>query len=453
MGTLTRCQAVLESLASTHHSSEAGEPFVSFSACHTTPKPPLPSTSARLSRPQTSHTPLSFPPSTPCPRNPRSPGDNDLGNDDDENPFNDNNRNNDDDDDNDNNDYEDTNDGTQEDQAVQVFKSLTHASRKSSSSSSQTKVHEPDTFDGTDPKKLCTFLVQLVFMQSYLKGMALKWFKLDLLSSGNPRSCPLWMDDWTEFVIELQSTFSPHNPVANAENQLDHLQMKDNQCINKYVVEFNQLASKVRGYGNGALHHQFYSGLPDHIKDSKLTPEERKQHLDNKLCMFCRDDGHFSNNCPKKANKGKAKACATNATQSRKKIISGSQDPMQIGSCIDPNCTPKEAQLNASTLSNPNSLLPKISLLSYEIPDLCTLVDSGSTHCFMDQLFINNYAISTYSVPPIQLWLIDGTSNFVITQAADVSVWFPMTGDVTPMTFYLVLLDSECKVVLGYNWL
>ncbi|KAG6326721.1 hypothetical protein ID866_12368 [Astraeus odoratus] len=160
--------------------------------------------------------PLSFPPSTLHPRNPRSPGDDNPGNDDNENPFNDNNSN--DNDDNDN--YEDTNNSTQEDQAIQVFKSLTHAidslactSRKSSSSSSQTKVHEPDTFDGTDPKKLWTFLVQcelnfqdcpsafkkdrakVVFVQSYLKGMALEWFKLDLLSSGNPRSHPLWMDN------------------------------------------------------------------------------------------------------------------------------------------------------------------------------------------------------------------------------------------------------------------
>ncbi|KAG6327957.1 hypothetical protein ID866_11132 [Astraeus odoratus] len=301
---------------------------------------------------------------------------------------------------------------------------------------------EPNTFDGTDPKKLHTFLVQcklnfqdcpstfkkdrakVVFVQSYLKGMALEWFEPDLLSSSNPGTYPLWMDDWTEFVIELQSTFSPHNPVADAENQLNHLQMKENQCINKYVVEFNQLASQVRGYGDGTLCHQFYSGLPDHIKDkichvgkpcnlddlcylaqeidmhyweckeedqcankssgtnnfstnkpsssasnsgkgkpttssntnsslgnanslssnkpktsnagnklpnvassnpdltgklgkdSKLTPEEKKQHLDNKLCMFCGEDGHFSNNCPNKANKGKAKAHTANATQS-----------------------------------------------------------------------------------------------------------------------------------------
>ncbi|KAG6327085.1 hypothetical protein ID866_12004 [Astraeus odoratus] len=254
--------------------------------------------------------------------------------------------------------------------------------------------------------------------------MALKWFKPDLLSSGNPGSHPLWMDNCTEFIIELQSTFGPHNPVADAKNQLDHLQMKENQWINKYVVKFNWLASQVRGYGNGTLHHQFYSGLPDCIKDEichivkpcnlddlcylaqeidahywehkkevqhankssstnnfptnkpgsstsnsgkgkptissnansslgnansllsnkpktsntgnkspnvassnpnltgklgkdgKLTPEEKKQCLDNKLGMFCRDNGHFSNNCPKKANKGKAKACTANATQS-----------------------------------------------------------------------------------------------------------------------------------------
>ena len=153
--------------------------------------------------------------------------------------------------------------------------------RSSNSSSSCTKVHEPDTFNGTDPKKLRTFFIQcelnfqdqpkafqtnqakVTFAQSYLKGMALEWFKLDLLGMDDPDACPLWMTSWHEFVIELQTMFSPHNPIANAKHQLNHLHMKDTHCINHYMVNFNQIASQVWGYGDGTLHHHFYSSLPN----------------------------------------------------------------------------------------------------------------------------------------------------------------------------------------------
>ncbi|KAG6327525.1 hypothetical protein ID866_11564 [Astraeus odoratus] len=100
------------------------------------------------------------------------------------------------------------------------------------------------------------------------------------------------MDDWTEFVIELQSTFSPHNPVADAENQLDHLQMKENQQINKYMVKFNRLTSQVRGYGDGALHHQFYSGLPNHIKD-KICHVGKPCNLDDLRYLAQEIDVHY----------------------------------------------------------------------------------------------------------------------------------------------------------------
>ncbi|KIO14430.1 hypothetical protein M404DRAFT_121653, partial [Pisolithus tinctorius Marx 270] len=117
----------------------------------------------------------------------------------------------------------------------------------------------PDTFDGTDPKKLHAFFIQcklnfqdcpqafrtnhakVIFTQSYLKGMALEWFELDLLRLNNPNDQPLWMDSCREFVLELQTTFSPHNLVADAESQLDHLHMKESQCINKYVDEVCQV--------------------------------------------------------------------------------------------------------------------------------------------------------------------------------------------------------------------
>jgi len=154
-------------------------------------------------------------------------------------------------------------------------------SSRSSESSSRTKVREPDTFDGTNPKKLRTFLVQcelnfqdrpkafhtdrtkVTFAQSYLKGMALEWFEPDLLGAGDPLNHPIWMTNWEEFVIELQTTFGPHDPVANAEHQLDHLRMKENHRANRYVVDFNHIASQIQGYGDGALRHHFYTGLPN----------------------------------------------------------------------------------------------------------------------------------------------------------------------------------------------
>ena len=75
------------------------------------------------------------------------------------------------------------------------------------------------------------------------------------------------MDHWDYFLYELQTNFSPHDPVADAEAQLERLQMCDGQRITKYIVEWNHLASQVRDWGHGALRRSFYNGLPDRIKD------------------------------------------------------------------------------------------------------------------------------------------------------------------------------------------
>jgi len=97
--------------------------------------------------------------------------------------------------------------------------------------------------------------------------MTLEWFEPDLLNSGNPADRPHWMNSWVHFVVELQSTFGPHDPVADAEHQLEHLRMKDSYRVTRYIVDFNRLASQVQDYGDGALHRLFYSGLPDRLKD------------------------------------------------------------------------------------------------------------------------------------------------------------------------------------------
>jgi len=97
--------------------------------------------------------------------------------------------------------------------------------------------------------------------------MTLEWFKLDLLNSGDSADHPCWMDSWVHFVAELQSTFGPHNPVADAEHQLKHLQMKDSYCVTQYIIDFNHLALQVQDYGDGTLCHLFYSSLLDRLKD------------------------------------------------------------------------------------------------------------------------------------------------------------------------------------------
>ena len=162
---------------------------------------------------------------------------------------------------------------------------LARSSRRANESSSRTRVREPDTFDGTDAKKLRAFLVQcelnfqdcprafnedrakVTFAQSYLKGMALEWFEPNLLGDVAPDQRPLWMDNWREFLAELSGQFGPHDPVGDAEHQLDNLRMKETHRIVRYLIEFNCLGSQLRGYGEAALRHKFYTGLPDRIKD------------------------------------------------------------------------------------------------------------------------------------------------------------------------------------------
>jgi len=200
-------------------------------------------------------------------------------------------RNGDNDDDNDDDNFVNATDEL--DPGLAVFQNLAiainHLSHFScqtnDTSSSRAKVCELDTIDGMDPKKLRTFLVQcklcfqdqakafcldrakVTFAQSYLKGMTLEWFEPDLLNSGDLADCPCWMDSWVHFVAELQSTFGPHNPITDAEHQLEHLQMKDAHSIMRYIVDFNRLASQVQDYGDGMLHNLFYSGFPDCLKN------------------------------------------------------------------------------------------------------------------------------------------------------------------------------------------
>lgn len=112
-----------------------------------------------------------------------------------------------------------------------------------------------------------------------------------------------------------------------------------------------------------------------------------------------------------------------------------------------------ELRLNASAFSDPHALVLPISICDYPlIPAFRTLIDSGSSHCFLDTNFVNSHGLTTTPISPIQLRLFDGSSNSVVTRTLKLHIRMP-TGEITPTTFYVTPLDSACTAVLGYNWL
>ena len=146
---------------------------------------------------------------------------------------------------------------------------------------SKIKAKEPDTFDGSDPKKLNNFILlcslyfrsnpaydddesKVNFALSYLRGTALEYFEPALLVLDG---APEWLDDWSVFTQTLRTQFGPLDPTADAEDSLDNLKMmRDNQRILKYNVDFNRLAIQT-GWTDGVLRHRYYSGLAERIKD------------------------------------------------------------------------------------------------------------------------------------------------------------------------------------------
>jgi len=115
-------------------------------------------------------------------------------------------------------------------------------------------------------------------------------------------------------------------------------------------------------------------------------------------------------------------------------------------------------QLNASALSDPHSLfifLTSPLILGQDhlnkIP-FQALIDSGSTHCFVDSKFVDTHHLKTSATPPVALRLFDGSSNSTISEIANLPIIFS-TGDCINLDFYVTPLDSSCSLVLGYNWL
>jgi len=145
------------------------------------------------------------------------------------------------------------------------------------------KLREPDPFDGSDSRKLRTFILQcrlnfrdrpdlfkddkskVNYVLSYLKGTALDCFKSTILDPNEPP----WASDFHLFSEELTSNFRTYDPVGEAEAELEGLRMHNSHQAMKYFIKFQQLDSHVE-WGEAALHRQAYNRLAKSIKDDMV---------------------------------------------------------------------------------------------------------------------------------------------------------------------------------------
>src|SRR5882672_12377793 len=168
---------------------------------------------------------------------------------------------------------------TPPDQDASTFVQAVDMVIRSNNFGSKPKLREPDPFDGSDSRKLRTFILQcklnfrdrpdmfksdtdkVNYMLSYLKGSALDCFEPALLDPNEPQ----WLSNFTLFIKELEANFRTYDPVGEAEAKLEALRMHDSHQATKYFIKFQQLASRVQ-WGEATLRRQAYNGLAKRIK-------------------------------------------------------------------------------------------------------------------------------------------------------------------------------------------
>ncbi|KAG5323776.1 hypothetical protein C0989_011932, partial [Termitomyces sp. Mn162] len=141
-------------------------------------------------------------------------------------------------------------------------------------------IQKPKPFTGHDPRKWQIFLTQcltmfqakpitfqlessqVAFAASYLQGIAFNHYTV--LLRFNPNNPVL--SNWLAFTQEFSSKFGVFDTVAEAEENLFNLRMRDSKRFMTFIVRFKREAYKT-GWNYNALRFAFHRALPQRIKD------------------------------------------------------------------------------------------------------------------------------------------------------------------------------------------
>jgi hypothetical protein len=213
---------------------------------------------------------------------------------------------------------------------AQAILLMTSELQRRENPSRKAKAKEPDTFDGSDPKKLNNFILlcnlyfrsnpaydddanKVTLALSYLRGTALEFFEPSLLDSDEDLD---WISDWSAFVRILRTQFGPIDPTADAEDGIDNLKMQDNQKIVKYNVEFNKLAIRTH-WDDGVLRHRYYSGLAERIKDI-MGQQGKPSTLEDMKSLAHSIDSRYWERLREKSRSGRTKSDNSDKSDSTK---------------------------------------------------------------------------------------------------------------------------------------
>src|SRR5258707_12709879 len=121
--------------------------------------------------------------------------------------------------------------------------------------------------------------------------------------------------------------------------------------------------------------------------------------------------------------------------------------------CPQTNTTSSMA-LHTSSLS-PNSFFLSLTSTSIRNPLQLfhALLDSGSSHSFVNEAFATNNRLKFSYLPnPILLKMFDGSTPSNVSKKVQMPITFS-TGEMHHLEFFITNLDENYSLVLGYDWL
>ena len=107
--------------------------------------------------------------------------------------------------------------------------------------------------------------------------------------------------------------------------------------------------------------------------------------------------------------------------------------------------------LGIATITCLKSLQVELSLPFIPVP-VIALVDSGSSDCFVDSVFVSKYRLPYRKINPLPLTLIDRTINHFVNRVVSLPIRFPCSYS-CQIEFFVTKLEGTYPIVLGHNWL